>query len=114
MPTAPRPSRGVPPMPERSIAALRAAIAAHAPQLLDDFEANWRAKIADTYDIGAAPAFLARWWGEYALARDPELDRHVRDLEARAAQCTDPDKAKDLLEEASRIHHSVRRLGPGE
>lgn len=101
-------------MPERSIAALRAAIAAHTPQLLADFETNWRAKIAETYDIGAAPAFLARWWGEYALARDPELDHHVRDLEERAAECTDPDKAKDLLEEASRIHHRLAGLGPGE
>ncbi|MET9464213.1 hypothetical protein ABZY44_05195 [Streptomyces sp. NPDC006544] len=101
-------------MPERNIPALRAAIAAYAPQLLADFEANWQAKIADTYDIGAAPAFLARWWGEYALARDPELDQHVRDLEQRAAACADPDKAKAFLEEASRIHHRVASLGPGE
>ncbi|KMO94247.1 hypothetical protein [Streptomyces roseus] len=101
-------------MPERNIPALRAAIAAHAPDLLADFEANWRAKIADTYDIGAAPAFLARWWGEYALARDPELDRHVRDLEERAAQTADPDKAKALLEEAAQIHGRVSLLGPGE
>ncbi|WP_329448896.1 hypothetical protein OG906_38190 (plasmid) [Streptomyces sp. NBC_01426] len=101
-------------MPERSIPAIRAAIAAHAPDLLDDFEANWRAKIGDTYDIGAAPAFLARWWGEYALARDPDLDRHVRDLEERAAQSADPDKAKAFLEEAAQIHNRVSRLGPGE
>ncbi|MFD8291579.1 hypothetical protein ACFV2B_25610 [Streptomyces lavendulae] len=114
MTTAPGPSRGIPAMPERSVPALRAAIAAHAPQLLADFDANWRAKIADTYDIGAGPAFLARWWGEYALARDPELDHHVRDLEQRAAECADPDKARDLLEDASRIHHRVASLGPGE
>ncbi|MEV6685098.1 hypothetical protein AB0N28_07125 [Streptomyces sp. NPDC051130] len=101
-------------MPERTIPALRAAIAAFTPQLLADFEANWRAKIADTYDIGAAPAFLARWWGAYALARDPELDHHVRDLEQRAAECADPDKAKDLLEEASKIHYRVAALEPGE
>ncbi|MBT2452906.1 hypothetical protein J7F03_38915 [Streptomyces sp. ISL-43] len=101
-------------MPERSIPALRAAIAAHAPELLADFEANWRAKVADTYDIGAAPAFLARWWGEYALARNPELDRHVRDLEERAARSADPDKAKALLEEAAEIHQHVSGLGPGE
>ncbi|MFJ3976197.1 hypothetical protein [Streptomyces sp. NPDC090021] len=114
MTTAPGPAHGVPPMPERNIPALRAAIAAHAPQLLDDFEADWRAKVADTYDMGAAPAFLARWWGEYALAKDPHLDHHVRDLEQRAAECADPDQAKALLEEASRIHHQVAALGPGE
>ncbi|OKI61638.1 hypothetical protein [Streptomyces sp. MJM1172] len=101
-------------MPERSIPALRAAIAAHAPDLLADFDAGWRAKVADTYDIGAAPAFLARWWAEYALARDPELDRHVRDLEERAAHSTDLDKAKALLEEAATIHQRAAQLGPGE
>ncbi|MFJ8017381.1 hypothetical protein [Streptomyces sp. NPDC096339] len=101
-------------MPERSIPALRAAIAAHAPDLLPDFEAGWRAKVADTYDISAAPAFLARWWAEYALARDPELDRHVRDLEERAAHSADPDKAKALLEEAAAIHQHASLLGPGE
>ncbi|GGP86838.1 hypothetical protein GCM10010278_76790 [Streptomyces melanogenes] len=114
MASAPGHPHGVPPMPERSIPALRAAIAAHAPQLLADFEANWRDKIADTYDIGAAPAFLARWWAEYALARDPGLDGHVRDLETRAAESADPDKAKALLEGAAQIHHRVSRLGPGE
>ncbi|GHC38755.1 hypothetical protein [Streptomyces cinnamoneus] len=114
MTTAPGRPHGVPPMPERSIPALRAAIAAHTPQLLADFEANWRAKIADTYDISATPAFLARWWAEYALARNPELDRHVRDLEERAAQSAEPDKAKALLEEAAQIHQRVSLLGPGE
>ncbi len=114
MTSAPGHPYGVPPMPERSIPALRAAIAAHAPDLLADFEAGWRAKVADTYDIGAAPAFLARWWAEYGLARDPELDRHVRDLEERAAQSTDPDKAKAFLEEAAAIHQRAARLGPGE
>ncbi|MFJ8164205.1 hypothetical protein ACIRBY_25225 [Streptomyces sp. NPDC096136] len=101
-------------MPERSIPALRAAIAAHTPDLLADFEAGWRAKVADTYDISAAPAFFARWWAEYALARDPELDRHVRDLEERAAHATDPDKAKALLEEAAELHQRAGRLEPGE
>ncbi|MCY0924062.1 hypothetical protein OS965_39105 [Streptomyces sp. H27-G5] len=101
-------------MPERTIPALRAAIAAHAPELLADFEANWQSKIADTHDISAAPAFLARWWGEYALARDPDLDRHVRDLEERAAQSADPDKARAFLEKAAQIHSQASLLGPGE
>ncbi|MEU9100074.1 hypothetical protein [Streptomyces sp. NPDC048361] len=114
MTTAPGHPSDVPPLPERSIPALRAAIAAHAPELLPDFEASWRAKVADTYDISAAPAFLARWWAEYALARDPELDRHVRDLEERAARAADPEKAQALLEEAAEIHTRISRLGPGE
>ncbi|MGW7346209.1 hypothetical protein [Streptomyces sp. NPDC054854] len=104
----------MPPLPERSIPALRAAIAAHAPEILADFDANRRSKIADTYGISAAPAFLTRWWAEYALARDPDLNRHMRDLEERAAQSADPDKALAFLEEAARIHSRVSLLGPGE
>ncbi|CCK29167.1 hypothetical protein BN159_4788 [Streptomyces davaonensis JCM 4913] len=105
----------VPPMPERTPKALREAIAEHAPKLLPDFDAHWKRAIADTYDLGPVPAFMAFWWGEYALARDPELDAHVRDLEHRAAyECTDSAEAKALLEEAAKIHHRVSALEPGE
>ncbi|MEU6865017.1 hypothetical protein ABZ924_17325 [Streptomyces sp. NPDC046876] len=55
---------------------------------------------------------MARWWGEYALARYPELHRHVADLEARAAETADADTARKLLAEASRIHHELRSPGP--
>ncbi|MFG2298879.1 DUF6247 family protein [Streptomyces sp. NPDC048603] len=104
----------VPPMPEYTPKALRAAMAAHTPTLLPDFDAAWRRQIADAYDIGPVPAFMARWWGEYALARDPELDRRVTDLEARAAEATDAEAARKLLDEASRIRHELRDLEPGE
>ncbi|MFE7442570.1 DUF6247 family protein [Streptomyces chartreusis] len=105
----------IPPMPERTPRALRRAIAQHTPELLPDFDAHWKRAIADAYNLGPVPAFLALWWGEYALARDPELDKHVRDLEHRAAyECTDTAEAKALLEEAAKIHHRVRELEPGE
>ncbi|MFE1309252.1 DUF6247 family protein [Streptomyces sp. NPDC058755] len=105
----------VPPMPERTPKALREAIAQHAPELLPDFDAHWKRAIADTYDLGPVPAFMALWWGEYALARDPKLDAHVRDLEYRAAyECTDINEAKALLEEAAKIHHRVQKLEPGQ
>ncbi|MER6442790.1 DUF6247 family protein [Streptomyces sp. NPDC001185] len=61
----------VPRMPERTPKALRAAIAQHTPKLLPDFDRNWREKIADTYDLAPVPAFMTRWWVEFALARDP-------------------------------------------
>ncbi|MFK0221170.1 hypothetical protein ACIQWN_23635 [Streptomyces vinaceus] len=48
-------------MPDRSIPARRAAIAAHAPDVLADLEAEWRGKVADAYDTVAAPALVARW-----------------------------------------------------
>ncbi|MBW5484406.1 DUF6247 family protein [Streptomyces bambusae] len=114
MTTATPASGPVPPMPEYTPQALRAAIAAHAPALLADFDAAWRRQIADAYDIAPIPAFMARWWGEYALARDPELDRRVTDLEARAAAATDAETARKLLDEASRIRHELRDLEPGE
>ncbi|MFC8387520.1 MULTISPECIES: DUF6247 family protein [unclassified Streptomyces] len=104
----------VPPMPERNPKALRAAIAQHAPQLLPDFDEHWKWAVADAYDISTVPAFMARWWGEYAVARDPELDAHMADLHHRAAGSTDIAEAKALLEEASHIRHEVQRLEPGQ
>ncbi|GAA3843328.1 hypothetical protein GCM10022403_089110 [Streptomyces coacervatus] len=105
----------IPPMPERTPQALRAAIAEHTPELLPDFDEHWKWAIADAYDPGPAPAFMARWWGAYAIARDPKLDAHVRDLEHRAAyESTDIAEAKALLEEAAKIHYRVRELEPGE
>lgn len=80
----------VPPMPERTPKALRDAIAEHTPELLPDFDAHWKRAIADAYNLGPVPAFMALWWGEYALARDPELDAHVRDLEHRTSAPTSP------------------------
>ncbi|MFI8102143.1 DUF6247 family protein [Streptomyces sp. NPDC086023] len=114
MPTATPAPGPVPPMPEYTPKALRAAIAAHAPALLADFDSAWREQLADAYDIAPVPAFMARWWGEYALARDPALDRHVAGLEARAAEATDAEAARKLLEDASRIRHGLRTLEPGE
>ncbi|UIX32919.1 hypothetical protein [Streptomyces sp. GQFP] len=112
---AAEPESVVPPMPERTPKALRAAIAQHAPELLPDFDAHWKWAIADAYNTGPVPAFIALWWGEYALARDPKLDAYVRDLEHRAAyECTDIVEAKALLEEAAKIHYRVRELEPGE
>lgn len=104
----------VPPMPERDPRALRQAIADHAPQLLPDFDAHWKRAIADTYDLRPVPAFVARWWVEYAIARDPKLDAHLHDLEIRAAQSTDIAAARALLEEASKIRHKALRTEPGE
>ncbi|MEW2397869.1 DUF6247 family protein [Streptomyces sp. NPDC046862] len=101
-------------MPERTPKALREAIAEHTPELVPDFDKHWKRAIADAYDVGPVPAFVAFWWGEYALARDPELDAHVHDLELRAAESTDIAEANALLEEATKIRHRVQKLEPGE
>ncbi|MEV5339047.1 DUF6247 family protein [Streptomyces sp. NPDC052676] len=104
----------VPPMPERTPRALREAIAQHAPVLLSDFDKHWKRAIADTYDLRPVPAFMARWWTEYAIARDPELDARLHDLELRAAESTDIAEARALLDEAARIRDKALRTEPGE
>ncbi|MEV0184939.1 DUF6247 family protein [Streptomyces sp. NPDC050625] len=104
----------VPPMPERTPKALREAIAQHAPELLPDFDKHWKRAIADAYNVTPLHAFVARWWVEYAIARDPKLDAHLQDLELRAAESTDSAEAKAFLEEASKIRHRALRTEPGE
>ncbi|MGP2436738.1 DUF6247 family protein [Streptomyces sp. JW3] len=104
----------VPPMPERSPKELRAAIAQYAPRLLADFDEHWTWAVSEAYDISTVPAFMARWWGAYAIARDPGLDAHLADLERRAAESTDLIEAKALLEEASNIRYQAQRVEPGQ
>lgn len=101
-------------MPERTPSALREAIAADTPSLLPDFEAHWQRAIGDTYDLGPVPAFVARWWCEYAIARDPKLDTHVAELQRRAADATDIAEVKAALDEVARIRYGTRKLEPGE
>ncbi|MFD3501658.1 hypothetical protein ACFWWT_24925 [Streptomyces sp. NPDC058676] len=108
------PQSAIPPMPERTPKALREAIAQHAPQLLPDFDEHWTWAVADAYDISTVPAFMARWWVEYAIARDPKLDAHVTDLHHRAAESSDLVEAKALIEETSNIRHQAQRLEPGQ
>ncbi|MEU2179640.1 DUF6247 family protein [Streptomyces thermolilacinus] len=110
---AAEPSPLVPPMPERNPKALRAAIAPYTPRLLPDFDEHWKGAIADTYGIGPLPAFLARWWVEFSIARDPDLDAHVADLRRRA-EAAEYAETKALLEEVSRIRYSARDLEPGQ
>ncbi len=101
-------------MPGRNPKALRAAIAEHTPQLLDDFDRHWKRAIADTYDLAPVPAFLARWWTEFALARDPRLDRRVLELEAKAAEADDNEAATALLEEAAHLRREAGKAEPVE
>lgn len=104
----------VPPMPEKTPKALRAAIAQHAPKLLVDFERHWRRDIMDAYDLAPVPAFMARWWGEYALARNPGLEAEVHRLEDEAAQEPDYARAKAMVEEAGRIRREAAKAEPGQ
>ncbi|WP_034090017.1 hypothetical protein [Streptacidiphilus albus] len=108
------PVRQPPPMPGRTPRGLREAIARWTPQLLADFEADWKRTIAETYNLAAAPAFTTRWWETFAIERDPDLAAHLHTLEDRAAEESDSARARELLEDVSRIKYSVRALEPGE
>jgi len=104
----------VPSMPERTPKALRTAIATYTPKLLVDFDRHWRRDIADAYDLAPVPAFMARWWGEFALARDPELEAKVHRLEDGAAREPDGARAVSLVEEAGRIRREAAKAQPGQ
>lgn len=116
MTTAPDSGTGssIPPMPERTPKALRAAIAQHAPKLLVDFDRHWRRDIADAYDLAPVPAFMARWWAEYALARNPRLEAEVHRLEDEAHGESDYARAKSLIEEAGRLRREAGKAEPGQ
>ncbi|GAA0698378.1 hypothetical protein GCM10009548_83790 [Streptomyces malaysiensis subsp. malaysiensis] len=114
MTAAPLGSGAVPPMPDRTPKALRAAIAQHAPQLLVDFDRHWRRDIADAYDLAPVPAFMARWWGEYAVSRDPRLEAKVHGLEDEADREPDYDRAKALIEEAGNLRRQAAKADPGQ
>ncbi|MFI5705906.1 DUF6247 family protein [Streptomyces xanthochromogenes] len=111
-PSSNRPRR-VPPMPERTPQALRLAIQDHAPHLLPDFEAHWRRAIADAFNLTPVPAFMHLWWTQYAIARDPELEAHLADLQARATKETDPEKSGRFLAEYSRLRAMAAGVEPG-
>ncbi|MFH7600633.1 DUF6247 family protein [Streptomyces racemochromogenes] len=107
-------SRRVPPMPERTPQALRLAIQEHAPHLLPDFEAHWRRAIGDAFNLTPVPAFMRLWWTQYAIARDPALEAHLRDLEARAAKSEDTEESTRLLAEYSRLRRASASVEPGQ
>ncbi|MGW8061967.1 DUF6247 family protein [Streptomyces ziwulingensis] len=109
---AAEPTPVVPRMPERNPEALRAAIAQYAPQLLPDFDEHWKWAIADTFDIGPLPAFMARWWAEYAIARDPALDAHMADLHHRAADSTESSRPRSCSKRPRRSGTGCGRRSP--
>ncbi|MEV6357279.1 DUF6247 family protein [Streptomyces hydrogenans] len=106
--------RSVPPMPERTPQALRLAIQEHAPHLLPDFESHWRRAIGDAFNLTPVPAFMRLWWTQYAIARNPALEAHMNDLQARATKCDDPQESAGLLAEYSRLRRTAAEVEPGE
>ncbi|MFJ6636729.1 DUF6247 family protein [Streptomyces sp. NPDC091376] len=106
--------RRVPPMPERTPQALRLAIQEHAPHLLPDFETHWRRAIGEAFNLTPVPAFMHLWWTQYAIARDPSLEAHLHDLQARAAKSEDSDDSTRLLAEYSRLRSKAAAVEPGQ
>lgn len=53
------------------------------------------------------------WWTQYAIARDPGLEAHLRDVEARAATSKDPAESTRLLAEYSSLRRQAGAVEPG-
>ncbi|MFJ6434327.1 hypothetical protein [Streptomyces sp. NPDC091416] len=75
---------------------------------------RWKRVIGDAFNITPVPPFMRLWWTQYAIARNPGFDSHLRDLEARAAKSEDPEESIRLLEEYSRLRHEAAERKPGE
>ncbi|MGW7195651.1 hypothetical protein [Streptomyces chryseus] len=74
---------------------------------------HWRCAIADAFNLTPVPAFMRLWWTQYAIARDPELEGHLRDLEARVVKCEDAQESAALLAGYSRLRHQAAAVEPG-
>ncbi|GHB75272.1 hypothetical protein GCM10010347_52040 [Streptomyces cirratus] len=53
------------------------------------------------------------WWTQYAIARDPGLEAHLHDLEARAATSEEAEESARLLAEYSRLRRAAGAVDPG-
>ncbi|MFD8034386.1 hypothetical protein ACFV3F_37740 [Streptomyces sp. NPDC059717] len=57
---------------------------------------------------------MTRWWAEFALAGDPQLEARVHRLEDEAAEATDNAHAMSLVEEAGRLHREASKAQHGQ
>lgn len=51
---------------------------------------------------------------EFAIARDPALDRHIHDQENRAADATTNAEATQLLTQAAHLRREAGKAEPGQ
>lgn len=93
-------------MPERTPAAIRAAVARLDVTELPRFEREWTAAMdrgRDEYSVMPASHFTEKWWLWVAVRRWPDLDRRLRECQSRAAAAEDPAGARAASAEIGEI-----------
>ncbi|HTZ25746.1 MAG TPA: DUF6247 family protein [Streptosporangiaceae bacterium] len=94
------------PLPERTPAALRAAVAQLDPSALAKFETDWTAATArarDEYSMLPARYFVEHWWNWVAVERWPRLAARLHACERTVAESPDHAERRAAAAEISDI-----------
>ncbi|WP_369380395.1 DUF6247 family protein [Streptomyces sp. cg36] len=105
MATAAQRDTGIP-MPDKTPAALRVAVARLAPEALPKFDTHWATAIGqarDEYSLTPARGFTEHWWMWVAVARRPERLARFRELEHTVATSEDRATRREAAAEISRL-----------
>jgi hypothetical protein len=98
------------PRPERNPAALRAACAVVAPQLVaayDQAKDQALAEAVENGSLGPVHAYLAHWAALIEIERHPETAKAYHRAEYLAHIATDPAEAREQLTTASGIYRAA-------
>ncbi|MCM1945134.1 MULTISPECIES: hypothetical protein [Streptomyces] len=94
------------PRPERTPAALRAALAVVAPERLPEMDASQRAAVTEAIEqSGITPLrmFLSEWAAVVEIERFPETARELRRAEYLAQIAEDPEESRRHVRAAGAI-----------
>ncbi len=122
MTTAPStPDGPIIPMPDKTPAALRIAVAQLAPDAVATFDEHWRTAMEQArsqYSLLPGRAFVEHWWSWVAVARYPERLARFRECERIVAESPDRAERRGAAAELARIlagaeDDAARVTGPG-
>ncbi|MFE2263473.1 DUF6247 family protein [Streptomyces griseosporeus] len=100
------------PRPERTPAALRAACAVVAPQLLPAYDQAKDQALAEAVErgsLGPVHAYLAHWAALIEIERHPASAKAYHRAEYLAQIATDPDEAREQSAAAAAIYRDAAR-----
>ncbi|MFD0269135.1 DUF6247 family protein [Streptomyces sp. NPDC127106] len=107
MTTAPStPDGPIFPMPDKTPASLRIAVAQLAPDAVATFDDHWQAAMTQArteYSLMPGRAFVEHWWSWVAVARNPELLARFRECERIVAESPDRAERRAAAGELARI-----------
>lgn len=104
------------PRPERTPAALRAALAVVAPERLSEMDAGQRAAVAEAIEqSGIAPLrmFLIEWAAVIEIERFPDTARELRRAEYLAQITEDPEESRRYVRAAGDIIRAAHKAVGG-